>query len=56
MSKVLQTLKHLFFHSWSKWEGCKITTIFTYDNYNKVLTEGQKRYCLICNKKQMRSL
>jgi hypothetical protein len=47
---------HLFFHSWSKWEDCKVNTVFIYDGYRKVDSQGQKRHCVICNKKQIRSL
>lgn len=41
------------FHPWMKWVDIKLTTQLLSDNkeYN---SDGQKRYCQACNKKQMR--
>jgi hypothetical protein len=42
-------------HRWAKWEFCKLQTVFISENRN-IASEGQKRHCEKCNKKQLRSL
>lgn len=51
----LKRLLHFLFCDYGIWENTTVTTIYI-DTNEKYTSEGQKRFCKICSKKQIRTL